>query len=172
MASFPSSIKSFATLTDNVDDVLALHQNERGAEITAIETALKSFTAFSPSWTNLTVGNGTNAGYYTNDGGWVNGYMFLTFGSTTSISGSVSVNLPVNTHGAILSYSIIGEVVLQDTGSGWYVGKFIQSSSSAGTLIVVNASASYSGMSALSSTVPFTWTTNDQILVTFRYKAA
>lgn len=40
MASFPSSIKTFSTLVDLSDSVLAAHQNERGDEITAVETWL------------------------------------------------------------------------------------------------------------------------------------
>jgi hypothetical protein len=40
MASFPSSVKTFATLVDLADSVLAAHQNDRGGEITAIETEL------------------------------------------------------------------------------------------------------------------------------------
>lgn len=39
-ASYPNSIKSFPTLVDGVDDYLASHNNERGEEITAIETEL------------------------------------------------------------------------------------------------------------------------------------
>ena len=37
-ASYPSAIKTFTTLVDGVDDVLAAHQNDPNAEITAIET--------------------------------------------------------------------------------------------------------------------------------------
>jgi len=40
MASYPSAIKAFSTLSDDVDDVLASHQNDRGDEITAVETEL------------------------------------------------------------------------------------------------------------------------------------
>lgn len=39
-ASFPGSIKSFTTKTDQVDDVEAAHVNELQLEVTAIETAL------------------------------------------------------------------------------------------------------------------------------------
>jgi hypothetical protein len=39
-ASFPASVKTFATLVDFVDTYLAAHNNERGDEITAIETEL------------------------------------------------------------------------------------------------------------------------------------
>lgn len=45
MATFPSSVKSFATLIDLVDSVLASHQNERADEITALEDyLLNTFT--------------------------------------------------------------------------------------------------------------------------------
>jgi hypothetical protein len=56
MADFPDSVKTFATLIDFVDDVLAEHQNERGAEITAIESyLLESATEVTVSSGVLTV---------------------------------------------------------------------------------------------------------------------
>lgn len=39
-ASYPTAKKTFSTLTDNVEDVLAVHQNEPNDEITAIEAGL------------------------------------------------------------------------------------------------------------------------------------
>lgn len=39
-ASYPSSVKSFSTITDNVTEIVALHNNERADEITAIQTEL------------------------------------------------------------------------------------------------------------------------------------
>jgi len=47
MASFPGAIKTFATLVDFVDTYLAAHNNERGDEITAIETELGTDVAGS-----------------------------------------------------------------------------------------------------------------------------
>lgn len=38
--SYPNSIKTFDNLVDDVDNILASHQNEPNAEITAIETEL------------------------------------------------------------------------------------------------------------------------------------
>ena len=40
MAEYPNAIKNFLQLEDGVDTVIALHPNERGDEITAIETEL------------------------------------------------------------------------------------------------------------------------------------
>lgn len=56
MATFPASIKNFLVLQDGVDRVLAQHPNERGDEITAIETllgALGSSQSYSDSFKNL-----------------------------------------------------------------------------------------------------------------------
>lgn len=56
MADFPSSVKNFLTLQDGVDTVVAAHPNDRGNEITAIETlvgALGSSQAYSDSMKNL-----------------------------------------------------------------------------------------------------------------------
>lgn len=47
MASFPTSVKTFPTLVDLVDSVLASHQNERGAEVTAIETFLTAAALYA-----------------------------------------------------------------------------------------------------------------------------
>lgn len=50
MADFPSSVKTFPTLIDLVDSVLAAHQNERGDEITAIENYLLNLSASADGW--------------------------------------------------------------------------------------------------------------------------
>ena len=48
-ADYPGAIKNFLTLEDGVDTVLAQHMNERGDEITAIETELGADVAGSLS---------------------------------------------------------------------------------------------------------------------------
>lgn len=52
MADFPTSVKTFPTLVDGADSVLAAHQNDRGGEVTAVENFLKE----TP--TELTVSSG------------------------------------------------------------------------------------------------------------------
>ena len=46
-ADYPGAVKNFLTLEDGVDTVLAQHMNERGNEITAIETELGADVAGS-----------------------------------------------------------------------------------------------------------------------------
>ena len=48
-ADYPGAVKNFLTLEDGVDTVLAQHMNERGNEITAIETELGADVAGSMS---------------------------------------------------------------------------------------------------------------------------
>lgn len=57
-ASYPAAIKNFLVLEDGVDKVIAAHPNDRGAEITAIETELGTDVAGSAAdlKTRLAVG--------------------------------------------------------------------------------------------------------------------
>lgn len=134
--------------------------------------ATNSFVPYTPSWTNLTVGDGTLDARYTREGGWISGYIMLTWGSTTSISGAVSVSLPAAMHSSIVFLSLIGDAILVDQGTGSYVAKIIRQTSTVVDLYAMNASATYTSLTAVTSTVPFTFTNGDYILITFRYKAA
>jgi hypothetical protein len=101
MASFPGSIKNFPTLTDGVDSVLALHQNERANEIEAIEANLGtnphgSFATVKDRILSLEEGFISAAGAY------------LIWNSTSSISlaaGSAAVNGVVLTWASLLTLS-------------------------------------------------------------------
>ena len=81
MASWPDSVKTFTTLADGVDDVLAAHPNERGDEITAIQTWLASRTVMEGlkliwnSATSLSVGTGH---CFAEDGSYINVTSVLT----------------------------------------------------------------------------------------------
>lgn len=54
--------------------------------------ALQTWT---PSWTNLTVGNGTVTAKYVQTGKWVQCKLTLAFGSSTSVTGSVTFTIPI-----------------------------------------------------------------------------
>lgn len=56
------------------------------------ETEWKTFT---PAWTGVTVGNGTNTGLYRFRGGQVEFSASVNLGSTSAVTGSVFVDLPV-----------------------------------------------------------------------------
>ena len=126
-----------------------------------------SWTSFTPSWNNITVGNGTTAGYYKQIGKTVFVRAYIVFGSTTSVSGTMSLNLPVST----ASYGTttpIGLARMFDNGGSSYFGVL----TNAGGFPVWNASGTYLTTSANSATVPFTWGTGDEIAIQGVYEAA
>lgn len=256
MADFPGSVKTFATLVDLVDDALAIHQNERGDEITAIETYLldefepvklsvetgwielseswsyasastitvptdattrfkkgwrirlkqgggykyyvitgvaatlltvdvntdytvanaaitdiaiskiespldfPAYFNYSPSWTNLTVGTGTQIARKTLTVSRLCYFNInVTFGATTSISGAVSVAPSPDASGysSTNAYMSIGNVSMIDAGVALYMGASVLRHTGGIEVRAINASGTYATWSAISSTVPWTW---------------
>jgi hypothetical protein len=125
--------------------------------------------SWTPAWTNLTVGNSTtNEGYYTQIGKTVLFYVRFVFGSTSAVTGSVSLTLPITKASTLNNATPIGMVRANDVGTAIYIGQI----TAAGTVTFQNASATYATEAFTSSTVPFTWTTNDVIYLSGKYEAA
>ena len=136
--------------------------------------AASSWQAWTPTLTNLTAGNGTTVARYYQDGKLVIGYFLFTFGTTSSITGSVSVSLPVNMSTSYPQTRLvpIGTTNFEDDGTQTYLG-FTGGYRDLQRLFVhpYNASATYVTQSNLSSTVPFTWGNLDAIFSNFVYEA-
>lgn len=129
-----------------------------------------SWTSWSPSWGNLVVGNATVTAYYKQIGKTVFFRVSLVFGNTTSITGNpLIVSLPVSP----ATYPVatpLGLVRILDSDlSVTYTAQV----NSAGIIALwdVNTS-SYLRTAAITSTIPFTWTTDDQIGVQGVYESA
>jgi hypothetical protein len=140
-------------------------------------TAPSSFgtwTSFTPTWTNLTPGNGTVTAKYVQNGKVVNFRVKIQFGSTTSISGSVSVNWPVAPASTEAAQGAITTVVFEKSGVGPKLGQVNNSAASTtkADLLVLNVAGTYTDVALTSSTVPFTWATNDQIYFQGTYEVA
>ena len=127
-ADYPGAIKNFLTLEDGVDNVLAQHMNERGDEITAIETELGADVAGSMSdlMARLTVAlnnDGTfKPGALTSyDSGWfaiaADTDYDKTHGlGTTKILASVYFSTSSDGTGALLQ-GVMGRWYTEDKGS-------------------------------------------------------
>jgi hypothetical protein len=113
---------------------------------------------YTPTYTNITIGNGTVSARYTKIGDMVHLEWSLTWGSTTSATASpTTIGLPFT---AAADGS--GSGVALDFGSAFHHPIISRATAS---MIPRSASAgSYSG------TVPFTWTTNDVLSITTTYK--
>jgi hypothetical protein len=117
---------------------------------------------FTPSWTNFTLGNGTvNYATYCQIDDFVFVEVKVTLGSTSSVTGAITMTLPVISTQATTN-SQIGISTYVDSGTASY-GGFIYAApgSTTGSLGLFNVSGTYGTYNAVSATVPFTWTTND-----------
>lgn len=166
VAAFWEALQSGQSISDGA--ILPRHTISGGATTWAWQT-------WTPSWTNLTVGNGTVLAKYVQVGKIVHGYVYLTFGSTTSISGVVSCSLPVTAAANILpgvDTLPIGPVRYLDSGTAGYNGFANLASTGVVSLYVLRTDSTYAIDNGVTSTIPFTWTTNDSIRFVFTYEAS
>ena len=127
-------------------------------------------TAFTPTWTNLTIGNGTNSWNYwiINDIVYIEGK--TTLGSTSSITGVPTMTLPVNR--ATSQVAETGWGILGDAGTASFKAYVISTSSTNALFFSLLTSGTYASEANTSATVPFTWTTNDTITAALFYEGA
>jgi hypothetical protein len=129
-----------------------------------------AWTTWTPTLSDVTVGNGTVSAAYRQIGKTVFWEFRLVFGSTTSITGGNSfLNLPV-TGKRVVSKSMVGQMI-DANGSifpsiGYWIGE------SGFYLGVINASGTYGTLSQITSSVPFNWTTSDSITYSGVYEVA
>ena len=143
---------------------------EMQREIEGLKRQLRQFasgqysgvwTAYTPTPTNFTLGNGTMTAKYRKGQGYVEFDMTVTLGSTSVMGTSPYFSLPVTPtdNGG-------WTVRLKDPGNNLYLGTAESSAVTSAVYIyiltVVGTALSYSGITATS---PFTWATGDAIVV-------
>lgn len=137
------------------------------ADLNTIAGAWDSFTV---TLTNATLGSGgTSSGFYKKIGRLVVYRVQVTFGTSPSITGEIRIDLPVTAAATNGSHQII--MVDAAGGSGSHVGTPSMATTYIG-IRAVNSSATYATATATSSTIPFTWTVNDEIRLAGSYEAA
>ena len=139
-----------------------------------VQTVPGAWTDWTPTWTNLTVGNATQTAVYSQVGKIVFFRIFLTLGSTSSVGTSPQFTLPVTASTTAYSSGLanIGTVNLRDTGTGSFQGNVAFNSSTSAVLFAHNVSGTRIVNSDVTSTVPFTWTSTDVIVCNGIYEAA
>jgi hypothetical protein len=73
------------------------------ATIVAADLASEAWTAYTPTSTNITIGNGTIAGRWIRVGRTIHCAAYFGYGSTSSISGRPAIGLPVAGQGSGVS---------------------------------------------------------------------
>ena len=123
--------------------------------------------SWTPTWTNLSVGNGTVTAKYKIIGRRAYCVVGIIWGSTTSISGTVDLTFPITRLQTDTTY--LGTVILQDTGTINYSGVCRFISASVLRIYVNNNSGTYETHTNLSSTIPHTWAATDVIATEYQY---
>jgi hypothetical protein len=132
------------------------------------------WTLYTPSWTNLNVGNGTVTAKYKQIGKTVNFSVYLVFGTTTSVTGDVRVSLPVAPLASYYSgnYQSLGPAVIVDEGTVVMGGRLLFIGNINPNIYFEGAAGTVVNLAPMSSTVPFTWAANDKISFSCTYEAA
>ena len=139
------------------------------ADIAARVTSAKTRQTYTPTFSNITLGNGAVFGEYSVDAnGWCDCVAILTFGSTTTVAAGSqphSASLPVTGESGDHGIARIG--LEQHTGAYWVGGAVI-----AATECFFYTVAGGGGVAYLTPTSPFAWTTGDRMIVCVRYPIA
>ncbi len=127
---------------------------------------------WTPTYTNITVGNGTVTARYTQIGNLVTVYFEFALGSTSTIGTSPQVSAPVTPHSNYADNEHnVGSSYLLDAGTNRYMG-VLRMFSSTFLLEVLKSDVTYLQPKSVTATVPFTWTTGDKVHFTATYEAA
>jgi hypothetical protein len=124
---------------------------------------------WTPSFQNVTLGNGSVTGFYTKIGNIVSVMFKLTFGSTTSVTSSVLTisGLPFS-----IDTIAVGYVNLLRSGVGQYLGVVTRNSATVFDFRALTVSGSTVLSSTLNATAPATWGTSDEFTSQVTYRAS
>jgi hypothetical protein len=129
-----------------------------------------TWTSYTPTYNNFTLGNGTQTMKYLQIDKIVFVIGKITLGSTSSVTGNIQISVPVaeGMEDYITSFDCSyydNSAATQYGGSGRVVSGFI-------SLQCLNASATYATDVEISATVPMTWAVNDIAIVAGFYQAS
>lgn len=126
-------------------------------------------TAYAPSHTNITVGNGIENARYVQVNELVLVTYALTWGSTTSFGGVIQVGLPLTAAQRAWGSGLITEAGV----SNLPISVSVAASASKAEVRPHNISGSFARWDTnIDATNPFTWGTNDQLQFSIVYEVA
>lgn len=128
----------------------------------------EAWTSFTPTFVNLTIGNGTSQGIYERRGNTVDLQIHVTLGSTSSVGSSAGIDLPVTASTTITSQSG-GASYFDNSLSTVEIG-FCMVTAVAPAVLSLRTEGTGSGLLAAGN--PFAWGTSDQIRAWIRYETA
>lgn len=134
-----------------------------------------AWQSWSPSYTGISVGNGTVTARYHRTGKKIVAVYTLLFGSTTSVTaGFPTFSLPVPAATTVANHQV--GYFWSDyhrPGFNHHYGQGTIASGSTGIFgAITNVAGTYASESGISGSVPWTWQSNDRIYFFIEYEAA
>ena len=134
---------------------------------------LGAYTSWTPTYTGITVGNGTTSAFYTQIGKFVHAQIRFTLGSTSSIGGGPGFSLPVTADNTTLNtYVAHSFCQFLDAGTAQYYGGVSFDSTTTALFFVSRSDGTFTSTQSASSTVPFTFGNGDSIQANVIYRGA
>lgn len=132
-----------------------------------------TFQAWTPTYTNLTVGNGTVIARYGTGGKYTFFEFVLTFGSTTSFSGQPKFSLPTTPKNLTASGSAtnLATAGYMDFETRYWLG-YAEIKSVNCELIYFSVNTSKISRESVDANNPMVWGTNDTLFVVGHYEEA
>jgi hypothetical protein len=125
-----------------------------------------AWQGYTPTFSNLSVGNGTTAFTYVQQGKTVHVRGRISLGTTSTVTGLIAISLPVT--------AVSSNFVASITGRAGGTDHILYAASTTTTLSIsaVTANGAYTSRANTSATVPGTWTNGDNITFSATYEAA
>lgn len=148
-------------------DVLRVNAGATALEWAAPAGGALEWVSYTPTLTALTLGNGTVTARWVRIGRTIHYYFRFVLGSTSAVTGTAGFTLPTPPADPRDNADHYGTAVYGDFGTGQSHGTVIYT---AGTVYFKMGGPT--NVSNISATTPFTWATNDAIVVRGTYEAA
>ena len=133
-----------------------------------------AWQTWTPTLTNMTLGNGTVTAKYIQIGKTVFFRFAFVFGSTSTMGSIPRFSLPVTaaSHAGSLGSILLGTANAYDNATNNFDCVAVLNSTTDAIIRVIQASGTNSLQANITSTNPMTWTTSDELHVIGQYEAA
>jgi len=166
----PNNGWAVPTSTDYVKDGAVAIETLGDAIDASVGTGLLAWTSFTPTFTNFSLGNGTiQRARYAKLGKTVVQEVAILLGSTSSVTGLITVSLPVTA-----AYAG-GRTIWTNhmfAGTATSVGSVNMATTTTVQMFALNTAGTYTSNVSTSSTIPGTWTTSNYFSYQMTYEAA
>jgi hypothetical protein len=144
-----------------------------GSVLTAAElNAAGAWTSFTPSWTNLTVGNGVVSAAYSKFNKILFVRVYFDFGSTSSLTSNLQMTLPASLTQNTASQEVIGHAQITKTGVFATLGLVAVNTSTTVKIQTWLSSGTYPSVRNVEPTVPVVFASDTNVSFEFTTRLA